>query len=970
MAARHLLLLLLLEAANAASTAETASFGRVYRSSVGAGVERVFAFTYATPDDCSTGGAQRGVSVESDEADSEFPLLVVARQQREVISWRLPMSGSTPASAWCPAPCARSTGGQPHRLRGGDVAEAAADPLQLERDAGPPTSGWAWTPRSKWSASEVRLPNVTSVQVRVQSNDALCMRLAVQAAACPANDLARNVEFSGVRQTASRKAVLSIARRPSRRTPDRFNVVLLVYPNDANCRGGVEAEVEAASPSASPPAGSGTRQQGRVKRLTLHVQASLHSEQYGWPVLWTLLFYVLCYLLALALSTLSHLASSRKLREPPPPPPLPPPVLPSQSDSPLPPPSPQRARRRCSSWQESRPDGCGRSTGCTAGTSSSSPIFYCLPVVQLVLTYQRVLNTSGDEDICFYNFECSHPLGPISSFNSVFSNISYGLLGCCSCCSSGAAISFSDAGRRGPPLGLPQHHGLHYAMGVALIMQGVMSACYHVCPSYSNFQFDTAFMYMLCGLCALCLYQARHPDSNAPAHAAYLALAIVILTGLLGVFYGGGSVAFYALFCGLLTGASLLLSLRCVGWARRPPRAALLAVANAANLGLGLYGALAAPRDFGSFLLWVLTANSLAYFLYYLVMKLRSGERLAKAPLAYLALAGVAWAGAGRFYLQQPANWRTARPDRGCATRPACWRLSTMARRLHFLSSAAVFFGHGALTVTSGRRPCGGTASGSMPQQQPGRQPKANWKKMTGNAQLEKAGNQMVRAAKMIEQRLDNEIERLENLNEDDLERLRERRLRQLKEQAKQRDEWLANGHGSLAELTQERDFFDESMRSKRLVCHFYRDTTFRCGIVDRHLTALAPRHIECKFVRISVEKAPFLTRRLGVRVIPTLCIVKDEKVKDYIVGFDDLGGHDNFSTEMLEWRLARSEVIDYRGDLETPPDSAAGRRSWRGKGGKRAAKAAKEASSKKPSGKTIRGDKADDDSDDDEDDW
>jgi len=26
-------------------------------------------------------------------------------------------------------------------------------------------------------------------------------------------------------------------------------------------------------------------------------------------------------------------------------------------------------------------------------------------------------------------------------------------------------------------------------MGVALVMEGVLSGCYHVCPSYDNFQF-------------------------------------------------------------------------------------------------------------------------------------------------------------------------------------------------------------------------------------------------------------------------------------------------------------------------------------------------------------------------------------------------------------------------------------------------------------------------------------------------
>ena len=36
-------------------------------------------------------------------------------------------------------------------------------------------------------------------------------------------------------------------------------------------------------------------------------------------------------------------------------------------------------------------------------------VFYALPVAQLVLTYQRVVNTSGDQDICYYNNFCQRP---------------------------------------------------------------------------------------------------------------------------------------------------------------------------------------------------------------------------------------------------------------------------------------------------------------------------------------------------------------------------------------------------------------------------------------------------------------------------------------------------------------------------------------------------------------------------------
>jgi hypothetical protein len=77
-------------------------------------------------------------------------------------------------------------------------------------------------------------------------------------------------------------------------------------------------------------------------------------------------------------------------------------------------------------------------------------------------------------------------------------------------------------------------------MGVALIMEGVLSAAYHVCPNHSNFQFgkatinkikfygstilnfcflcsDTCFMYVNAMLLMLKIYQTRHPDINASA---------------------------------------------------------------------------------------------------------------------------------------------------------------------------------------------------------------------------------------------------------------------------------------------------------------------------------------------------------------------------------------------------------------------------------------------------------------------
>lgn len=40
------------------------------------------------------------------------------------------------------------------------------------------------------------------------------------------------------------------------------------------------------------------------------------------------------------------------------------------------------------------------------------------------------------------------------------------------------------------------------------------------------------------------------------------------------------------------------------------------------------------------------------------------------------------------------------------------------------------------------------------------------------------------------------------------------------------------------------------------------------------------------------------------------------------------MGGVDDFSTEMLEWRIARADVINYSGDLLVPPGQEGGGKS------------------------------------------
>lgn len=177
-------------------------------------------------------------------------------------------------------------------------------------------------------------------------------------------------------------------------------------------------------------------------------------------------------------------------------------------------------------------------------------------------------------------------------------------------------------------------------------------------------------------------------------------------------------------------------------------------------------------------------------------------------------------------------------------------------------------------------------------------------------ADIQEGINQAVlTVAKAVEDRVDEELHRLENLGEEDIAQLRTKRIAELKKLAEKRQEWLASGHGEYRELSTEKDFFREVKGVERVVCHFYRET-MPCKIMDKHLRDLAAKHLETKFVKIHAEKSPYLTEKLKIWMLPTLALIKLEKTVDYVVGFDDLGGTDSFSTDVLEDRLAACDLV------------------------------------------------------------
>lgn len=174
-----------------------------------------------------------------------------------------------------------------------------------------------------------------------------------------------------------------------------------------------------------------------------------------------------------------------------------------------------------------------------------------------------------------------------------------------------------------------------------------------------------------------------------------------------------------------------------------------------------------------------------------------------------------------------------------------------------------------------------------------------------------------LRAQAVANAKVERSIDNDEEFEDDpELQRLRERRLKQLQSQKEERLSNIGKGHGQYREISQD-EFLTEVTGSLRVVCHFYHRDFQRCKIMDMHIAKLAPKHIEAKFVKIDGEKAPFFVEKLKVRTMPTLVCFEDGVAKEKVMGFEGLsdtmpaGKEDEWPTVYLAKLLADKGVLD-----------------------------------------------------------
>ena len=159
-------------------------------------------------------------------------------------------------------------------------------------------------------------------------------------------------------------------------------------------------------------------------------------------------------------------------------------------------------------------------------------------------------------------------------------------------------------------------------------------------------------------------------------------------------------------------------------------------------------------------------------------------------------------------------------------------------------------------------------------------------------------------------------------LNDKEIDDLQAKRLADLQKKYALEKQFHAQGHGEYREIEEEQ-FLKEVCGSQWVVVHFYHREFFRCKIVDKHLREIAKKHLSCKWLTLDAEKAPFFVAKLAIQMLPTVIVFKDGIVHDQFSGFDEMGGKDEFRTEVMEhWFSKAGCVIMKKKDVEKMNES------------------------------------------------
>jgi len=162
-----------------------------------------------------------------------------------------------------------------------------------------------------------------------------------------------------------------------------------------------------------------------------------------------------------------------------------------------------------------------------------------------------------------------------------------------------------------------------------------------------------------------------------------------------------------------------------------------------------------------------------------------------------------------------------------------------------------------------------------------------------------------------VESALDHELERVENLGEDDLAAIKANRIAEMKRKADMEQKNKMNGHGKLMKINDQQEFFGAAKQSERMIVVFTRNSNKYGKAMLEHAELLAERHLEARFLWVDAENAPFLTDRLNIYMLPTIVCIKDNKVHKQHNGLNEIDGTGKYTSGTLEYLLHIDEMLD-----------------------------------------------------------
>ena len=264
--------------------------------------------------------------------------------------------------------------------------------------------------------------------------------------------------------------------------------------------------------------------------------------------------------------------------------------------------------------------------------------YYLMPSLQFLL-FQ-----SQNSDLCYYNHKCLHSYGIIRSFNNFISNIFYIIYGLIFIIQVKLKTEIMNDLSESEDI-----KSLYYCLGITLILEGISSGIYHICPSRLNFQFDTTFMIIGLLMAFLTLYNKRNHIHILNPFKFYLLVFFILILNVLSLNNNGNAIqlwfwgilfifmTYIMLFGSIYIYFGNLYELNINNFRslikyikseeKDTRRLTLIVLLNSFNVGSCLFAALALP-NFTGWILMVTSINLFIYFTYYIIIKICNGERI------------------------------------------------------------------------------------------------------------------------------------------------------------------------------------------------------------------------------------------------------------------------------------------------------------------------------------------------------